>query len=146
MMITTTSPYRKFFRKTDDKRSFKRSWKVFGWYFTISNCRVKRRNDRDQRHTDYAGEKLYRIKMKQLKANGFRCPLCGRHITFATAQLHHILPFARFSDLRNDERNMLLLCRDCHTEIHINPFQNIKLMEEKADELGIDLDERYDRH
>jgi hypothetical protein len=32
----------------------------------------------------------------------------------------------------------------CHKEVHCNPWRNIELMKAKAEELGIDLKERYD--
>lgn len=144
MKTTTTAHYRHFFRKIGGG-TFKHSWKVFGLYFTISNCRVKRRTTCGYSRTGYEGEKLYRIKMKQYRQNDGHCPHCGRAIAFDSAQLHHVLPYARFSDLINDERNVLMLCRDCHKEIHCNPFLNARLMEEKAAELSIDLDERYNR-
>ena len=31
-----------------------------------------------------------------------------------------------------------------HKEVHCNPWKNIELMKAKAEELGIDLKERYD--
>jgi hypothetical protein len=41
-------------------------------------------------------------------------------------------------------KNMLFVCHKCHREIHNNPWLNIRLMKEKADELGIDLHDKYD--
>jgi hypothetical protein len=37
-----------------------------------------------------------------------------------------------------------MLCHQCHKEIHMNPWKNIKMMQAKADELGIDLAQRYE--
>ena len=59
-------------------------------------------------------------------------------------ELHHILPWARFPEWRASSKNMILLCHRCHKEIHCNPWKNIEMMKAKADELGIDLKERYD--
>lgn len=145
MSISLTQRYQPFFRKVDYQGKFKKSWKLFGIYFTISNCRVKKRHACGYSRAGYEGEKLYRIKMKHHKRNNGRCPICGCSIAIERSELHHVLPYARFSDLVNDERNTMLLCHDCHREIHCNPFQNVKLMEAKAAELGIDLDERYNR-
>ena len=38
----------------------------------------------------------------------------------------------------------IMLCHKCHKEVHCNPWRNIELMKAKAEELGIDLKERYD--
>lgn len=43
-----------------------------------------------------------------------------------------------------DERNVLLLCHDCHQEIHSNPLKQVEMMQKKADELGVDLKDFYD--
>lgn len=59
-------------------------------------------------------------------------------------ELHHILPVARFPELWDDRRNCVALCHDCHKEIHCNPLANIRMMQAKAAELGLDLAERYD--
>ena len=71
-------------------------------------------------------------------------PLWGGGYDLSMMELHHVLPWARFPELRASSRNMLLLCHNCHKEIHCNPFLNIRLMEQKAAELGINLKERYD--
>lgn len=143
--INNRQPYEHFFRKVDDKGTFKRTWKVFGLYFTISNCRVKKRHACGYNREGYEGKKLYRIKKHQYELNGGRCPCCGRAVSFDAAELHHVLPYARFQDLIGEERNTVMLCHDCHKEIHCNPWRNIRLMQQKADELGINLDERYNR-
>ncbi len=40
-------------------------------------------------------------------------------------------------------RNWMVVCNDCHQEIHTNPWLNISLMEAKAKELDIDLKEGF---
>ena len=121
MQTTTTNPtsHNQYFRKVKTDWTFKKTFKVLGLYFTVSNCRVKKR---------HAG----------------RCTHCGRKFDFDVMELHHVLPYARFQDLITDDRNMILLCHKCHKEVHCNPFLNIQLMQAKADELGIDLHDRYD--
>ena len=58
-------------------------------------------------------------------------------------QIHHVLPYGRFPELARDERNMMCLCKDCHREVHNNPYYNIRLQEEKGEELGIDIKRYY---
>ena len=59
-------------------------------------------------------------------------------------ELHHVLPLARFPELGQSIRNGIMLCHKCHKEVHCNQWRNIELMKAKAEELGIDLKERYD--
>lgn len=39
--------------------------------------------------------------------------------------------------------NIMMLCHNCHKEVHCNPFLNIRMMREKAAQIGVDLTERY---
>lgn len=57
---------------------------------------------------------------------------------------HHSMRLARFPELGQSIRNGIMLCHRCHKEVHCNPWRNIELMKAKAEELGIDLKERYD--
>lgn len=54
-------------------------------------------------------------------------------------ELHHILSRAKFPQLVDMEENIMVLCHECHKEIHCNPFLNASLMERKAAELHVDL-------
>ena len=38
----------------------------------------------------------------------------------------------------------VMLCHNCHKEVHCYPWKNIEMIKAKAEELGIDLKERYD--
>lgn len=139
-------PYEHYYRQVPDtSRTFKKTWHVLGLYFTISNCRVKKRHACGYCRTKQDGKKMWHEKQRLMELSGGRCPLCHARLSLRTAELHHILPYARFEDLANDERNLMLLCHDCHKEIHCNPWRNAHLMQQKARELGIDLDERYNR-
>ena len=125
-------------------KSWKRSIKILGLFFTLSNVPVKKRNSRkvgDRDDIDIT------FRMKNLRrdvkaAQGDRCPMCGE--VSERMELHHVLPVARFPELWNDRRNCVALCHDCHKEIHCNPWANIRMMQAKAAELGFDLGERYD--
>lgn len=127
------------------KRWWKRSFRFGRFYLTFSNCRVKKRLPfhNTSLHCKLA-DNLRDIKGKMYEKQEHRCPHCGREMDVSVMELHHVLPWARFPELRAKRANMLLLCHACHKEIHCNPYLNIRLMEEKAKEFGIDLNERYD--
>ena len=129
------------------KRWWKRSFKFLKgrFYITFSNCRVKKRPTSGYSidgHSRLANN-MRDIKGKMYEKQEHRCPHCGREMDVSVMELHHVLPWARFPELRAKRANMLLLCHACHKEIHCNPYLNIKLMEEKAAELEIKLSERY---
>lgn len=124
--------------------SFKKSIRIAGLWFTLSNTPVKKRNSRkaDDRDNIDSTYRLKNIRREVKAAQGDRCPMCGE--VAERMELHHILPVARFPELWDDRRNCVALCHDCHKEIHCNPWANIRMMEAKATELGLDLGERYD--
>jgi transcription elongation factor Elf1 len=51
------------------------------------------------------------------KRDGFTCQVCG-----ATEHLiaHHLNSYAKNKELRYDIENGITLCRDCHTDFHVN--------------------------
>ena len=129
------------------KKQWKKSIRIFHrWFITFSNCRVKKRYD-SSNHTcnKKLNENIKGIKIKHYyKVHHGRCPMCGEEHTFREMEMHHVLPWARFPEVRSMEKNMLMLCHRCHKEVHMNPWLNIRLMKVKAAELGIDLKDRYD--
>ena len=131
-----------FFLETmNNKKKWIRRWHAFGLYFAVSNGRIKKRDVRLYK----GGWADYRdIREKLFEAQGRRCPHCGKEAaTFRELETHHVLPWGRFPELRNKRKNLILLCHRCHKEVHCNPWLNIAMMEKKAEELGIDLTERY---
>jgi hypothetical protein len=125
------------------RKNWKHTWRLLGMYFTLSSCRVKMRYEtHDRSHKLAQNERNMKGKMYE-KQQGV-CPMCGKHFTMQWMELHHVLPWRKFPELRAMMKNHMLLCHDCHKEIHCNPYLDIRLQEEKAKELGIDLKERYD--
>lgn len=133
-------------------RSQPRSWRK-GWakrlrigklYFYISNCRMKKRPIRDLLYTSHTQDHCIMNKRKLYERQEGRCPHCGQTFEYEQLEMHHILPLSRFPELGKSIRNGIMLCHRCHKEIHCNPWKNIELMKAKAQELGIDLKERYD--
>ena len=108
---------------------------------TFSNCKVKKR-PQDRYFT--SERKIKDIKREIWESNDCKCPLCGKDLDFEYSEMHHVLPWCRFPEFRSDKRNMMVLCHTCHQDIHINPWRNIEMMRAKAEELGINLEERYE--
>ena len=124
------------------QKHFKRMLKIGKLRFYVTwNYRLKNSQARDQKR-DHNGI----VKTKETlweKHNGC-CQICGKKIDkFGHSQVHHILSWWRFPQFETDERNILLLCRDCHNNIHREPFLQCKMIEEKAKELNINLKEYY---
>ena len=129
------------------KRWWKRSFRFMKgrFYITFSNCRVKKRpTSCDHECSQKLTDNMREIKGYRYKQQKGLCPECGKLFDIKEMELHHVLPWGRFPELRARKANMILLCHKCHKEIHCNPWKNIELMKAKAEELGIDLKERYD--
>lgn len=125
------------------RQHWKKLWKLpFGIYLTLSNCRTKLRHGSHDAKPNKV-RMLWQVKQRMYKEQQGRCPHCGKQFEIGWMELHHVLAWSRFPELRHDQRNLLFLCHDCHKDIHIDPYLNIRLMEAKAEELGIDLKEYY---
>jgi hypothetical protein len=105
---------------------------------------MKKRPIRDLMYTNHTQDHCVENKRKLYERQGGRCPHCGQPFEYEAMELHHVLPLARFPELGQSIRNGIMLCHKCHKEVHCNPWRNIELMKAKAEELGIDLKERYD--
>jgi hypothetical protein len=129
------------------KRWWKRSFRLLNgrFYITFSNCRVKKRpTSCDHECSQKLTNNMRDIKGQRYKQQKGLCPECGQPFDIKEMELHHVLPWGRFPELRARKANMILLCHKCHKEIHCNPWRNIEMMKRKANELGIDLAERYE--
>ena len=131
--------------QTAKRRTWKKTIRIArGWfYITFSNCRVKKRDTCGYSTSREFCHELRDIKEKLYNKCEGVCPHCGQHHDISFMEIHHVLPWARFPELRGTKRNMMLLCHSCHKEVHINPWLNIQLMRAKAQELNINLNERY---
>ena len=116
-------------------------WHAFGLFFAVSNTRLKKRDTRPYT----GGWKSYHNDRNAVwEEQGHKCPICGTEFeSHKEMEAHHALPWARFPELRDKRENLIMLCHKCHKEIHCNPYKNIQMMESKAKELGIDLNEKY---
>lgn len=136
-----TPPFRN--KPVDWRRGWAKKFRAFGLYFYISNCRMKKRPIRDLMYTNQIQDHCIVIKHKLYERQGHRCPHCEQPFGYEQLEMHHILPLSRFPELGQSIRNGILLCHACHKEVHINPYKNIRMMEAKAQELGINLMDRY---
>ena len=126
------------------RKGWAKKFHFWKWYFYVSNCRMKKRPIRDVMYGNYVQDHCIENKHKLYERQGGRCPHCGQPFEYEAMELHHVLPLARFPELGQSIRNGIMLCHKCHKEVHCNPWRNIEMMKAKAEELGIDLKERYD--
>jgi 5-methylcytosine-specific restriction endonuclease McrA len=130
------------------KRWWKRTFQIWKgrFYITFSNCRVKKRPTACNHDcTHRLGDIMREIKAYRYKQNDGLCPECGKPYDISVMELHHVLPWSRFPEMRARKANMVLLCHRCHKEVHCNPWKNIQMMQKKAAELDVDLKERYEQ-
>ncbi len=128
--------------KVKERPTWYKMFKFGNWRFYITkNIRLKRRNNRDMT-SEMFNRKDFRKHCYE--RSGHKCEICGKELTWETNELHHILPIHRFPQFAMDERNMQCLCHSCHKDIHCDPYKNIRQIEAKAKELGINLKDYYD--
>ena len=125
------------------QRHFKKMLKIGKLRFYVTwDFRLKNSQTRD-RKTDHW--KAYKIKERIYKLRDHKCEMCGKEFKrMSCAQVHHVLPWWRFRQFEFDDRNLLLVCNDCHKEINNNPFLDCTLQEAKAKELGVNLKDYYE--
>lgn len=125
----------------------KRGWvfkiKIWNFYLYFSNCLMKKRGIRDYGF-ELKHKELIKKKESIYKQQGKICPICKQPFEFEKMEAHHYLPISRFPELGGVKSNMIILCHQCHKEIHCNPYLNIAMMEAKAKELNINIRDYYD--
>ena len=126
------------------RKGWAKKFRIGRLYFYISNCRMKKRPKRDLMYSNYVQDHCVENKRKLYERQGGKCPHCGQPFDYEAMELHHVLPLSRFPELGQSIRNGIMLCHRCHKEVHCNPWRNIQMMKEKAKEMGIDLNERYE--
>lgn len=86
-------------------------WKLH-IYFVGHAMKERKRNGREK-----IKNRLRFIRLKKLH-EGTGCELCGKHLTAATSELHHIKPQSLYPQLKCSPDNLMLLCHDCHVGLH----------------------------
>ena len=104
------------------------------WRLALTrNMRLRRSQYRD------AVPGMIALKDALREERGDRCEICGRPFgKRLLPNLHHVLPYAYFPGLREDRRNLQVVCRQCHEALHHDPFRMVEAMQAKAAELGVD--------
>lgn len=126
------------------KKHFKRCLKIgklrfyVTWNFRLRNSQAR---DQERNHNGICDAK----HIKWENTNGC-CEMCGKKIDkFSHAQIHHILRWWKFPQYETNQRNLMLLCHDCHHTIHNEPFMECAMIESKCKEFGIDYKDFYKR-
>ena len=88
---------------------------LFKLYFTLSNTPVRFKSRQDA----FIGQDSRRkLKIMLLARRGNKCESCGRQGDERTLELHHIKPIVERPDLAKDPDNIMLICTECHKQIH----------------------------
>lgn len=84
----------------------------FNLYITFSNTPVRFKSRQVIYLTQNERQKL---KLMLLAERGNKCEACGneKHL-----ELHHIKPIVERPDLAKSTDNIMLLCNECHKDIH----------------------------
>ena len=93
------------------KRWWKRSFRLLNgrFYITLSNCRVKKRpTSCDHECSQKLTDNMRDIKGYRYKQQKGLCPECGQPFDIKEMELHHVLPWGRFPELRARKANPLL--------------------------------------
>ena len=126
------------------EKHFKKMWRIGGWrLYLTQNFRLKNSQTRDQdrNHNGILDAK----REKWAKSDG-HCEICGKKLEkFNRSQIHHVLAWWRFPQFETDQRNLMLLCPECHNHIHKDPFIQTRMIEEKCKELGVNVSDYYDK-
>lgn len=90
--------------------------RLFRKYLYLSNTPMKFKC----RQNELKGAaRMKNIKVFILSRRGNRCEHCGRSAADGHyLELHHIQPVSERPDLVHDPTNILLLCRECHLQLH----------------------------
>lgn len=112
-------------------------------FYITWNYRLKNSSQRDQARNHNG---IVQVKDMLWKKHEGHCQICGKKIEkYSASQIHHILNWWRFPEYETDERNLLLLCSDCHHNIHKSALLELKMQIQKAKELGINLYDYYNK-
>lgn len=88
-----------------------------GKYCSLTCMGVEKR--KDSSYIERRGSKEYHDwKFECLDRDHYKCVLCGATKSKDNIEVHHIMPFAKYVDLRFDVSNGMTVCETCHEWIH----------------------------
>ena len=128
-------------------------WRVALWRFRLyfTNVDMVPTGPKHKKKSPYKRQKsairkqAVRKRLKLYRQAGGKCQLCHCKVSGRKVQIHHVLPIDHFPELGADERNLMIVCPDCHREIHQNPFLNARLIKQRARKLGVKYKKVYSR-
>ncbi len=123
--------------KADSRRMLRLSAEVAGHVWRLYLTRDMKMRKTQARDNDRE-KTIVLLKNALIKERGERCEICGVEVK-KYMQMHHALPYERFPELADDRRNMMLLCPECHNEIHSNAYLQIDIMEKRGKALDVDV-------
>lgn len=94
-----------------------KKFKLFGLYFYVSSVRMKRRRSKDEQMRHHH-KTLRKKKLLLYKQQDGCCEMCGRHFGTEALEIHHLVGISENPGLALATNNMVLLCHDCHVEVH----------------------------
>ena len=117
-------------------------WRWGNWRLYITHhCALKQKEKHQPRHRNEMAE----LKSKLVMQRGQVCELCGKPIErYWKTQIHHIIPWNRYPEGELDDRNLMVLCSECHAEVHANPILNAGLIYQAATKIGVDVKKFFD--
>ena len=107
------------------------------WDYRLRNSQQR---DQERNHNG-----IVKVKETLWHKHEGHCQMCGKKIDrYGSSQVHHIINWFRAPQFETDERNLMLVCRDCHKRIHTEPFLECHLIEDKCKELGVEIKDYYE--
>ena len=94
-----------------------KKFKLFGLYFYVSSIRMRPRRNIDEKMRNHR-KILKGMRPGLYKDQGGCCPICGRHFDEYAMELHHKIGVTENPHLALNRKNLVLLCHNCHVEIH----------------------------
>lgn len=94
-----------------------KSFRLFGLYFYVSSIRMKRRRTIDEKMRNQRKVLLKKKKLLYKLQDGC-CEMCGRHFGPASMEIHHLIGVSENPGLALATSNLVLLCHECHVEVH----------------------------
>ncbi len=92
-------------------------FRLFGLYFYVSSVRMKRRRRKDEQMRNRRKE-LQRMKVILYRRQCGCCAMCGRRFVKEALEIHHLIGISEAPGLALTQRNLQLLCHDCHVRVH----------------------------
>jgi 5-methylcytosine-specific restriction endonuclease McrA len=94
-----------------------KKFKLFGLYFYVSSIRMRPRRTIDEKMRNQR-KILKGMRPSLYKDQNGCCPMCGRHLEEYAMELHHKIGVSESPHLALNRKNLVLLCHNCHVEIH----------------------------